>query len=368
MTKSTVINGRRFADGRNSSYLPFGAGFQGQEVWSVETALIDDPLPPEQLAIVGSDLVLKYGCTINVRTQADGASRWLHDTRANFAFQATEDGLVTLNQAGFLEMLGMDQSPGTPLSLPFLSDQTFLFFSTRVEDEMRYAYSILPQPTSAPGDPSFGPSFRYSRYQVSSQDFLWELRGEGELRDVLYHEGENRICLATAEKLLVLPADAAADDAVVSIELEEILWASLDNEGNVLCVHRTEEELRLSRFGADGAVMWELVLADISNVVQPPATTPAGVIYLLSPQTLFRIKDGQIEWSAMIPSPEGRPMMTVIADESVLLAAGSTLIQILADGKTGRSLNFAEPVTCRPVVDETSKVYVGTKSRIICLK
>ena len=155
MQQSVMINPHPLGDARNSASVPYTAQLKGEILWKSETTQKNNPLPARQLAIKDDFLVVGYGPFIGLHQRASGQAVWSWQIGSNCKFQMTSEGLATVDHAGFYRILHFDKSLSEPLSLPFLDDQTVLFFIAQTGDEFRYCFALMPLPTNSPDDIKF---------------------------------------------------------------------------------------------------------------------------------------------------------------------------------------------------------------------
>lgn len=360
---SIILNSRRFADAQNSSYLPVAGRFNGDIIWE-QKSILDEPMQPVHLAINGPLLIIRYPSYINVRNRETGQSVWVRQLRDNFTFDLKPEGLVTLGKSGYYELLGLNQEVIKRMSLPFLSNDTFLYFSHQKGNEMYYVYQSIPIPITYPDDKFEGPSFSFSRYNVEEQSFIWRLRRPEEIVDTLFTKDQGRFCICTANHVYLFSTTTDSDKGVKTIPFEHILSCSFDHQGNLLILGRQEKEKEISliKFDNDYRLIWQLPIGRTVITKQPTATLPDGTAYMVAGSRLYCIKDGNITWTYQLPAKPGEAMFTLLKDGSVLLSAGVYLVHISNSGEEIKKIIVDDPITCRPIMDEEGRIYiVGVK-------
>jgi hypothetical protein len=361
-----VINGSQYADFQNSSYLAYAATLTEKHLWQQPAAPAGNALGPVQLSIHGQLLLVSYGRFVEARSRGTGEVLWMREVYANLSFALTPAGLGTLDQAGSYAVLEMDQKATTSIDLPMINDRTYLDFIHLQDKSVVYAYTVNPTPTNSPSDQFFGPSCVFTRVDLAGRVVRWEFIRQEELLGVVLSQDGNWYCFATDKALHIFPREALNDSAVISVPCETLLCCSFDHEGNVLFVERRKEDVVLKRCTMDGKTEGELSLGSSPVVVQPPASTPDGSIYLVVDNYLTCVQGDIVAWQYQLPAEPGKALITVLQDGSVLAAAGASVVQVSPQGETEKILFLGSPVTCRPIVDETGRVYIGTLGTIRC--
>jgi hypothetical protein len=375
MNGLTVINARQNVDLRNSAYLPFTIRFKGESLWRESTSLTTNPVAAEQIAICGNTLIISYnGGIVESRDRSSGKSNWLYGRNPRSRLNVTGDGIEVISSEGAYSLLKFDHSLSNGIRVPFTGGNS-LFYIDFKEQEMRYCFQIFPKQTSGPDDPVKGPSFEYVRYLRDKNTFPFVYDGAGFLLDVLHDEKKDRLCIVTDDAFRLLPCNAGSEHDVQILTLEKIYRASLDPEGNIVAVLREKNDEKgnakpagLARLDAHGSPVWFCPVDSPQTVIQPPAAMSPDLTYLLVAGELWRIEKGKQIWRFELPCSWQDARMTVLADESVLVAAGHALIQIAKNGNEINRMITADKITCRPILDEQGNIYIAGTGVVMCLK
>ena len=365
-----MINPHPLGDTRNSASVPYTAQLKGETLWKTGTTQKTNPQPARQLAIKDDFLVVSYGPSVGLHQRASGQAVWSWQIGSNFKFQMTPDGLATVDHAGFFRILHFDKTFSDPLSLPFLDDQTVLFFITRSADEIRYCFALMPLPTNSPDDMAVGPQFYYLRYSPKNRDIRWEFSKESEMLDLLHDIPGNRLCVIANNGLYVFPADAQNETSVLSVQFEAVLGASLDAGGRIIIAAREmgQPNFSVMALESDLKPSWRFDLGPNPILLQPPCPMPDKSITLLMGKELVNIAAGKRTWAVTIPGYTDRAFLTVLKDGDFLVAAGPLLTQFTPQGQKRHSAILEETITCRPIVDEDNRIYVAGTKGVYCLK
>jgi len=103
-----------------------------------------------------------------------------------------------------------------------------------------------------------------------------------------------------------------------------------------------------------------------NKVIAPPILVN-DFIYLLTNHKLICIKDAKIKW---VISSEGLPFSyaTGLADNSILVAQTSKLLNISSEGKKKFSYDVKETISAPPILDKNGQVYFCTNLKLYSLK
>ena len=371
VAKPVLLNTNQFGDRQNSSSLPVDGRPDGNVAWEKPSIIADQSQPALQLAIYDSTLLVSYGSVIDARRLENGEPIWHRPIGGSARFDLKPEGLVTLDPAGFYQLLNTDQKLNEPLSLPFLSSNSVLFYSRRFGDEMLYCYKSIPTPTNSPGDEFGGPNLALYRFNISTNSFSWQFHRPENVTGVIESHDGSRIAVATAQNLYLLPADAKSDSAVSIITFPRLLSCSYDRAGLILVVVELPPEeggVTLKAIGPDHETTWKLSFGEATVSPQPPATSPDGTVYLIVDAKLHCIRSGETIWSVPAPGSTEGNCLTVLKDGTLLLAAGMTLMHISSAGSILMNKPLKDTVTCRPIMDARGRIYVAGRHSVTCIE
>ncbi len=370
MTDGTVLNSGIYGDQQNRSFLPVAGRINGEELYLAKAEDIAQPGRPLALSIAGSDLVICYGNFLTCLNAEDGSLRWNRSIRGNHIFQVTDQGILTLDQAAMYVPLGLDNKPGEETYLASVHEGTFLYSVVILADgSWAYVIEQYPMPMSDPEEEDLEePATRFVRYHPEQMDVRWEFVMPPEPRGVAVTEDGVRVFMAYPNSLYVVPVEATTDGEVTRIEFEDIISLAADGQGNALVVDIVENVTQLKHVTPDGEVGWVVSFEQGQPSNQPPASSPEGYVYLVVGRDLHQIRDGEIIWTYPLPASVDDIAITVLADNSVLAAAGTALVHVSARGEEILTKWLDTPIGTRPIMDENGRVYFGADDGIHCLK
>lgn len=387
MDINNIVNVSKFGDGASSCSLPFQLHLQGENVWSQRNLPQDNPQFPLQISIVDNTILVLYSNgIIGAFSPSDGKALWNRYGAPRMQMLFSGNRTVLLDNGSRFSLLDMKNKTEEFYRLPFVSDGLLWYFQIS-KSEIQYVYSKQPQMTSGPSMQPNGPSMSYLRYAVSDDDneFRCEIIRQGFLLNVLSNADKSIIYLVNDKVVYLIGADSENDAKVKEIVLNEIKGAGLDKKGNICLTGRSilkikkTEQIRdgLFCFDKNGKELWYIPISDDFSGFQPPAVQFDGTVYLIAGGSLKKINTGKIEpvnpdinpveWSFDLPCVSDDAFISILADMSVLVAAGQSLLHIDKDCNLIKQMVFTEKLVCRPVADGNGNIFVGSAANIYCV-
>jgi len=368
-----VVNPRPFADLLGTSYLPYSGRLRGELIWprqETQQATTGGRIPIN-LSIVGDVLLVNYQGFLEARNRSDGKPLWGFELMNKAKFDVAAKGITTVNDAGYYLPVGLDGKikKQERVGLPFLTGPSSLEYFQAQDDEVRYVYHSSSGPVDR-GEVSIPPSFAYVRYLPKTEKLIWLFgRNERALAVSITVDG-SRSYAATRKHLFAIPMGGSSDSDVQVRDFENIEAFSLNHQGDLLVVDRIKKGLQLKNIGSDWKQHWAVMLPVQGEIRQPPASAPSGDIYLIIDHTLYQVSNGQTTWEYDLITTEQNALflLTVLADNTVLVSAGTALLQINSQGTVIFTKHLSDTLTCRPIMDERGYVYIGGRSGIHSLK
>ncbi len=370
MSERVVVNPRHFADLLGTSYLPYGARLRGEFIWPRPDAppVASGERIPTNLAIVGDVLIVSCQGFLEARNRGDGKSLWGIELANKAEFDVAAEGITTVDEAGDYRLIGLDGKLKKRIGLPFLPGPGFLECLRFKGDEVRYFYHGLPIPATNRGEVSIPAHFAYVRYQPETENLVWSFGANEIALGVRLSIDGSRFYAATANRLFAIPVAGSSETDVETHNFHDIKAFSLNHQGDLLVVDNTDKGLQLMDIGSDWQQHWALLLPAQGEMHQPPASAPDGTIYLRVGNTICQVTNGRLNWNYDLATAGGYALLTVLTDNTVLVSAGSLLLQIDSGGTAILEKRMSDTLTTRPIMDERGYVYVGGRSGIYCLK
>ena len=368
MNEKTNINSRFYADLQSSSYLPLSGSLKGDILWHQMPDNTTSGRMPIHLALRDNILIIRYIDYLEARNSKDGSILWGRETSSNIAFDMTEEGIATLDHAGYYELLDYDGQVKWDIRLPFLVDEPFLEYADIDATELRYIYYSMGTADSEPDREPAPLSYGYSRYRRQPSGFIWSLQDHGALINACLNPNHDRVFLISTDRLYSFPADADSSIAVAKLEFENILAASLNHHGDLLLLLTDEETTRLKLLSPDGEQQWEFPVMNIGEVRQPPGSSPNGRVFLAFDESFICLADGELLWKYKSGIPADESFFTVLADNTALIGFGSILVHLSDDGSEILRKILPGKVTCRPIIDGQGRLYIGLDNGVYCFE
>jgi outer membrane protein assembly factor BamB len=369
MTDKSVLNSGIYGDSQNRSFQAILGRVKGEELYHAKAMDIAQPASPLALSVAGDKLVIGYGNQINCLSRADGKLLWNRSIRGNHIFEVTKDGILTLDFSSQYVLLSLNNEPSEEIYLASVHEQTFLHsVATLADGSWAYVVEQYPEQMSEPDEEPEEPATRFVRYHPEEGHVYWEFVMPPEPRGVAVTEDGARIFVAYATSLYSIPVGSSSDDEVTITEFTDIRSLSTDGQGNALVVEIIEDTVELKQIKPDGSIGWMESFngSDVSS--QPPASSPDGFVYIVVHNTLHQVKDGDLIWSYPLKANTNEIKITVLADNSVLVAAGIALVHVSATGEEILTKWLDTTIRTRPIMDENERVYFGADDGIHCIK
>ncbi len=161
----------------------------------------------------------------------------------------------------------------------------------------------------------------------------------------------------------------------VSTEEHPGVWplaVSLDEKDNLMFLHHTPEGNRkLACYPLQGKdPLWEVKLPGTGEIIlpQPPALGKDNRIYCMVDNTVYAVDNGVITWQYSTFAAKHFHYVTVLADNSILVASANKFSHVDKDGNEifFKLLPPGEDISTPPVIDAQGRFYFGTMRGIYC--
>jgi hypothetical protein len=181
----------------------------------------------------------------------------------------------------------------------------------------------------------------------------------------LYFEKLERVLFASEPNGVQL-FDAAKGGQILQLPLSAtspVGWSGAEDGTTFLLGARAGRQSLVATdlLGVD-RWQWALGPGESFCATQPPILGPEGQVYALSQARVSCVKLGLHLWSFACPAPS---YGCSLADNSILIATGKLLVQLDALGQKKLEVDLEAPAVAPPVVDETGKVFVATRTHLV---
>lgn len=368
MASPVIINGYDYADLRATSYLPYTPGQAAMVAWPKDSIISADGRQPIGLTIVDDKLLVRYSNYLEMRKKGNAEKLWGTEVHFGCDIQVTPDGVLSRDFAGFYQTIGFDSKVSEGLHIPFLNEKTHLQWVLRSGNEVRFAFASAPVPVHGTHGTPIDPTGNYGRLTPDSDMAVWFFQRPGSVsRGARTSADGSNVCLGTYNYLDIFPADAADDKQVTMLPVTSLHSLSVDHSDHILVVDDFEEKMRLRRLDFAGKEEWALELKSQGKMSQPVASAPGDRFWLAVGNKIYQYVGRNLIWEHTVLA-DGQVFMTACADNSLLVVCDSLFTRLSEHGQPIINRVFSGKFTCRPVVDETGRIYLGGTQGLICLQ
>jgi hypothetical protein len=364
-----------FADYRQSSYQTQTTGASGDQLWLAPNPDTSMANVPRVIAVAAAGLVVQYGDRFRL-IAPDGTVKWEMTNDPGVPAFATDSVIYFRATNRFLQGVTFDKRPvltdftiprcrdrgGVPMIQP-RGDNHFLIQTFNAAPEM-----IVDSPPEPPDYNLMlmGPDGPLDR------DWLHEFTGTA-LPALVTGDNARVVLLNTASGVTVF--DIATGKTADSFEVPKagFLQASLDRRDRlIVALYDAKAQPQLDCYSLSGEQIWSCPLppAERRAYRQPPAVDGDNRVAYIWGDTLLVVADGTILWRHAVPATRFVPYVTIMGDNSLLIASGNALLHLDKDGGLLFEIYLKPEVsmTTPPVVDAAGRVYVGTTAGVHCFE
>ncbi len=373
MTQSVIINEKRYANWQNSSFLPVIGTLKGDELWNtpILKQYIGDS--PYHLCMGDNCLIAVYIKWVDVKQQSTGYRIWTREFYNLSDFTLDTEGIWVVSPNDSFYKISVQNNKTEEVNIVFFSDYPKLLFIQPDKDNYFYIYNRFP---SSFDKPVLDEGFIITTFNATERKIHFEYNENTIALCSVLSNDKKECFLAAAYHLYSFPIPASSEKDINKINFPFIKSLSVYTDGNLIAAQDIDQykkipepkNKRIVSLTPKGKINWEVPINELSKSGQPPAFAPGGNIYYCAGNTLISIKEGDVEWEYEITGGNTEIYLTVLQDQSVLVAALNMLHHISQDGELITSVINPFVLTCRPIMDTDGKVYIGGKEGIRCLE
>jgi hypothetical protein len=367
MSSPAITNACDYADLRATSYLPYVPAQGALIVWPQEGTVSASGRSPIGLTNVDDKLLVRYSDYLELRKRGNGELVWGREVHSGVDCQARPDGVLTRDFAGSYQLITYDSQLIDGVALPFLGERSHLNWVLNDSDEIRYAYLTAPIPVHGPSGTAKQAAGIYARYLAAEERLLWFFERPGAARGARLSSDGKTVCLGTLNFIDIFPANADSNTSLISLPVVNLRALAINHEGKLLALDSFEEKLRLRCLGLDGKELWSIFLKTDGDITQPPASAPGARTWVAVGTTIYQFVENNLIWEYTIPAA-GRVFMTACADNTLLIACGSHFTRLSEHGEPLVNRVLAGTLTCRPLVDDQGRIFLGGSGGVFCLR
>lgn len=367
MPTAKITNGFDYADLRATSYLPFVGGHTALIVWPKDSTISAGGRQPIALATVDDKLLVRYSDFLELRQRGNGALVWGREVHFGTDLQAAAAGVITRSFSGFYQTISYDSRVFEGYFLPFLGERTHLNWVLPDTNETRYAYCSAPVPVHGPTGTPIEAAAVYARYLPEEERLLWFFERTGAPRGARMTGDGSTVCLGTLNFIDIFPANADSTTKFASLPVENLHAVAFNHEDKILAIDEQEGKMRLRCLDLSGAEKWAVILKSIGEVPQPPVSAPGSRCWIVVGNTIYHFVENNLIWEYSVPA-EGQVFMTACADNSLLIACGASFTILSEHGQPVVNRMYAGKFTCRPLVDDQGRIFLGGTQGLLCIR
>lgn len=374
--KVVAVYPKMFADHQQSSYQNQTTKAVGHRLWLLPNPDSSQENSPEAVMVAEFGLIVQYGDRIR-RIGFDGTLRWEMPSYptppafigdSNIYFCGTNRclaGVTADKEMIFSEYIipRFYSERGSVLVVQPRGDKCFLIQTCNPAPEVASA-DVPPESDS------------YHLMLKKTEDLVgidWVHDFEGSVLPALITDDNGRAVLLDTRTSRITVFDIASGKMTSSFEIAKAGFqqASLDRRGRlIVSLYDAEAKLQLACYSLSGKPIWNCPLPSAERRAdrQPPAIDNNNRVIYIWGDTLLVVADGTIVWRHAVPATSFVPYITILGDNSMLLAAGNALQHLDKSGKLLLEICL-EPeaqITTPPVVDIQGRIYVGTTGGVYC--
>lgn len=369
--KKQIINGRMFADERNTSYLPFTIKLNGEVIWPKNSEVVG-LLPnsiPFQLFILDDFLYVGYNNSLQCLKKGTGEQVWTKPLFKCSWHALDPSGFITVTPANYLERIDLFGKIVSSNMLIGMTTNSSLVWVREKDGIISFVMNSSGNKYAGPGIPKIPPSMMYYRNDKKREQVLFNFARVNDMAKTVCVSGNDKqLYVACSNVICEIPFDVKDSESINEIIIDSILQMSLTHDDALLIVTLHDDMVFLQQMKVAGKTDWSIELDRKGSLWQPPASTPDGHIFLTLGTTLYAIKDGKKMWTAELPNMGGKIFITALADNSLLVQCSHWIAHFSSEGKILIEKTIVGELTCRPIVDEKGNLYIGGKGGISCLR
>lgn len=354
-----IINVMLYSGPAQNSYIPVN-GSISENILNLDKIKLS--APPLWIALRQQILIIGSCNEVHAINTADCELLFKEDIRLNFNFMCSEDGIL-IND--FSDWRSYDSQKITSY---FISAPKNIFLTNfhKQINNYWYGYYITEMPIARGEKLNYW--FQFNRHLPEQESFDWYYRVNGKALGSLTTLDNKTFFVIMPNQIHHFPVDATSENAVTKFDVPFITSFALDHKGVLTLVVQDSGIYYLKQFSYSGEELWKVTLPGISQSKQPPASSPQGTIYYGESNSIVAVENSEVKWRLPLSKEPAFFYITVLADNSLLVASGNTLYAISEDGKIAKTVTIPFTITCRPIMGLDGAVYVGGSGGIACLK
>lgn len=379
--ESTSLYSTKFSNSFRNSYVDTKTSAIGKIAWIKPTGFTASKYWPatvllwskHQLVSTYEDIVL---------FDSNGKQIWTKKKRGGAPITVGGDYLYFNRPHKFLDAIDIS---GKFLieSAPFpggLGDDKLEFFFPRKNDFFAVFFDN-DQHDHQQGDenpPPIQPKLNLvkNRYPITYGDWHETLPASDHLRP-LYLPKKNILSLLIEDKHIRIDLETEKRLSEVTLGVGDLVDWSMDQNEVFYVLASDKSHPVLVAYKLTGAEQGKFQKMDLWRwrgdvktedawLAHPPAVGPSGKVYVLTTSRLLALENGKLNWQHEVKTAKDEmSFITVLSDDSLLLASGKGLSYFSSNGKLRWRVEAPGEILSSPVADENGNIFVATATELI---
>ncbi len=358
---------RKYADARRSSFQNVSSESTGEVAWQLPLVTDDQPAFSPEAILYSKGRIVAYGGNSVAGFDAGGKRLWLQSMRTGSPISIFGGNVYFRENGKPLEVLSAYTLDGVAVDKTMnvldAYDVAMPVWIDPLADGFLAMCLFRPMPEE--GEPET--SFYKKEYETLDYGWVADFKGTPRLLP-LHIPGLNRLVVFSPEEIIAYntsPGEDIEEEEELSrfaYPIERISGVSCDTDGNLYLLGRDEAGGVLLAVDGQGTELWrwrEGLNVPQKGDVQPPAIGPENLVHIVSGTKILTLADGKL-LRTFETDGEMVQFLTVLADGSLLVAAGTALYRADGNGEVVFSLEFDYAISAPPVADEHGNVYVAS--------
>lgn len=371
--KIVTIYPKIFADYQQSSFQNQTTKAVGHRLWLLPNPDSSQKDFPAAIIVAESGLTVQYGDRFR-QIGFDGTMKWEMPNDPGIPVFVGDTVVYFRGTNHFLQGVTFDKKTVlTDFTIPRCRDRGGVPMVQARGDNHFLIQTFNMAPEVIVDSPPEPPDYNLMLMGPEGHtDCDWMREFEGNALPALVTSDNARVVLLNAASG-VMVFDIVTGKTMNSFEITKAGFqqVSLDRRDRfVVSLYDAKAQPQLACYSLSGKAIWSCPLpsAERRDFRQPPAVDSDNRIAYIWGDTLLAIAEGTVRWRHVVPTTSFVPYITVLGDNSLLLAAGNTLWHLNRDGKLLLEicLEPEEQVTTPPVIDSRGRIYVGTTAGVYC--
>lgn len=370
------IYSMRFARPERDSFIDTTTHAKGKVTWSTATDTTATIYWPPQLLIWGKNQIVTTYNNMMLFDQS-GKKIWTKPFQAGTPVVVAQGYLYYKNKNLFLDAIdinevkkldsgpfpgGMSGDYNVEFLYPRKNNYLSVIFDNDQHDHQEGEESMPSQPTL---------NIIKNRYEITYGDWSRKIDANGHLPP-LYNSENETLALWTSNFTLF---DMKTEREILKVPLSmsgAVDWSVDQNEVyHLLAEEKTK--LIVVALSSTGKEQWRCLLdpnpdkkSPESWLAHPPILNRNGKVFAMTNERLIAIEKGKKIWQyPLMTKKEQRSYASVLADDSLLVTNGKSLLYLDKKGNKIWSLELISEILSSPIVDKDGNIFVATTTELI---